>query len=99
MRWRLRREHRHGIRLDREPRRRVRDDFAIAIDRAWAAGANLELLGPDRAHLLPRPMLAIAEGARHQRELPGALELEAVEIEVLVVDRGTRLDGVAAAVI
>jgi serine protease Do len=34
---------------------------AVSVDRARAAGADVELLGPDGTHLVPGPMLAVAE--------------------------------------
>src|SRR5918993_643998 len=82
----LRREHPHGAGPDREMRGRLGHDLPIRIDRPRPPGADVELLGPDGAHLAPGPVLAVAEGARHERQLPGALQFEAVEIEILVVD-------------
>ena len=49
------------------------------------------MLGPDGAHLVPGPVLAGPEGPGHQRQLPGAAQLQAVKVQVLVVDGGAWL--------
>ena len=61
-------------------------------------GADLELGAAQRRHLGPGAVLAGAEAQQHQRQLPDGAGLEAVEVEVAVVDRRVLGDDAAAAV-
>ena len=95
---RLGREDGHGRGPDGEMGRRLGDDLAIRIDRARPRVRMSNSLARIARTSSQAPCSPIAERARHEGELPGALQLQAVEIEMLVVDGGILLDRIAAAV-
>src|ERR1700761_2685675 len=67
--------------------RRLRDDFAIGIDRAGATGSvDVNLLAFKRANLLPGVVPTASEGWQQPHEAPQGIHFQAVNVQTAVVD-------------
>jgi hypothetical protein len=68
-------------------RRRLRDDFAIGIDRAGTTRrADLDLLAFQRANLLPGVVPTAVKGWQQPQQTPQRIHFQAVDVQTAVVD-------------
>ena len=88
-----------ALRMHAELCRRRGDDLAVGVHRHRLARLDVEFDAARRAHLVPCAVRAGAERAQHAGKLPDPAELQAVEVEMAVVDLRVGLDDVAAAVV
>src|SRR5690606_7621844 len=64
------------------------DDLAVGIHRHFARGLDIKFPAAGRANLLPRSVATGTERRKKKRQLPEVLHLEAVEIQMPVIDLG-----------
>lgn len=58
---------------DLDLHRCLRDHFPIRIDRLWAFGPDLKMIGMIHPNIIPIAMLSALEGRKHDGELPQCL--------------------------